>query len=61
MDGNLAVFSNGQGLASATIDEMSRLGLYPASVLLLDNNIHLPVFQRHVVCSKMTQASSCPC
>lgn len=38
MDGNLAVLSNGQGLASATIDEMSRLGLYPASVLLLDNN-----------------------
>lgn len=38
MEGNVAVLSNDQGLASATIDEMSRFGLKPASVLLLDNN-----------------------
>jgi len=38
MEGNVAILSNGQGLASETIDVMSRFGLKPASVLLLDNN-----------------------
>lgn len=36
LDGNIAVMSNGQGLASATVDELIRQGLKPAMVLILD-------------------------
>ena len=38
MDGEIAVVANGQGLASASIDALSSVGLKPALVLILDNN-----------------------
>lgn len=38
MDGNIAVVTNGQGLASATVDALVKFGLKPALVLVLGNN-----------------------
>ena len=38
LDGNIAVISNSQGLASATLDELAQHGLNPALVLILDHN-----------------------
>ena len=36
LEGDVAIISNGQGLASATVDELNRVGLKPALVLILD-------------------------
>lgn len=38
MEGNIAIVSNGQGLASASVDMLDKRGLKPGLILILDHN-----------------------